>query len=288
MMLRYDGQFGLQHLDRAEFLFARFNTMPMQQFIPPSPCAQPNLQGKGVSGIPDRGNLDELHFYTEVARGNFSFFIDLPYRRAEFTDSRLSGLLGEHACDHSGLDDLNLGTKAMLLDCELLQLTFQFRTYLPTGDPGNGLGTGHTSLEPSLLFALKLTPDCYLQGQFAYWFALGGDPNYQGSLSYNDVSLNKVLCHILPDVELIGTLEASNWNFLDGAYTNVIRLTPDPNNGGTKTPTITRADSTMWAFGPGLRLNVCNRIDVGAGARFWATAERIANEEVRVDLRWRF
>ena len=60
--------------------------------------------------------------------------------------------------ESSGFGDLDIGTKSLLLDCELLQVAFQFITYIPTGDFHKGLGTGHVSLEPSILFALKLSP----------------------------------------------------------------------------------------------------------------------------------
>jgi hypothetical protein len=284
--LRYDGLLNLQHLDRAEFLFARFNTTPMQLVFPGTPCVQPNVPGRGVTGIPDRADMHLLSFYTEVApTPRFSMFVELPYRRDEFHDS---GLVTPGPCDKSGLGDMNVGVKTLLLDCDLVQLAFQFRSYLPTGDPGNGLGTGHTALEPSLLFALKLTHDWYVQGQMAYWFSLGGDPNYQGTVWWNDVSLNGVLCRILPGVELVGTFEISDWSFLDGAYTNTNSLVPDPNNGNVLTPFAVRANSTMWAAGPGLRLNICNKIDFGVAMRYWLTSERIASQEYTAEMRWRF
>jgi hypothetical protein len=279
-MIRYDGYFNLQRLDRAEFLFARFNTTPNQDVL--SPCAQPNAPGRGLNFVPDRADMHVLDFYTEVARGRFSFFIDLPYRRGEYHLSAVGAELGEKACDKSGLGDLFLGTKSLLLDCELLQLTFEFKTYLPTATASQGLGTKHTALEPSLLLALKLTPDCYLQAQAAYWFSLGGDPNFQGSVWHNHASLNYVLWHILPDVQLIGTAEVSDWAFLDGAFTNTHRL-DDAGN-----PFAVRADSTIWSAGPGLRLNVCDKIDFGVALNYWFSAERIANEEVRAEIRWRF
>ena len=38
---------------------------------------------------------------------------------------------------------------------ELLLSTLQFKVFLPTGDAGRGLGTGHVSIEPSLVSALR-------------------------------------------------------------------------------------------------------------------------------------
>jgi hypothetical protein len=48
-----------------------------------------------------------------------------------------------------GLSDVQFGFKAALLADPDRYLTIQFRTYVPTGNPGTGLGTGHPSLEPS-------------------------------------------------------------------------------------------------------------------------------------------
>ena len=104
-------------------------------------------------------NYDDLSLYTEVGASLISFFVELPYRS-------LSPELLDHA---AGLSDMNLGTKSLLLDCELIQLAFQFKTYIPSGSAGNGLGTGHTSLEPSLLATVKLAPCTYLQTQLAEW-----------------------------------------------------------------------------------------------------------------------
>ncbi len=55
--------------------------------------------------------------------------------------------------------------KSLLFDCEMLQVAFQLRTCMPTGAAANNLGTGHVSLDPSILASLKLTPTTYLQGQ---------------------------------------------------------------------------------------------------------------------------
>jgi hypothetical protein len=277
--LGYDGLYNMTHIDRAEYLFARFNVKT--DVLPGNATGQGN--GRGLSFIPGRADLNVVDYYTEVARGRFSFFIDLPYREAEYTLSAAAVEAGsETVTRKSGLGDMYLGTKSMLLDCELLQLTFQFKTYLPTASPGNGLGTGHTALEPALLFALKLTPDCYLQGETAYWFALGGDQTYEGTVWHNHLSLNGVLIRFLPDVQLIGTLEGSAWGFMNGDYTNTDAL------DGLNNPFASRADSTILAAGSGLRLNICDKIDFGLAMQFWFSRERIADQELKAEFRWRF
>ena len=155
-------------------------------------------------------NYNQLSLYQEVATARASFFVEIPYR---YVAPALSPTA-------AGFSDMNLGTKSLLLDCELLQLTFQFKTFLPVGNPLNGLGTGHVSLEPSLLASLRLTPSAYMQGQVAEWIPLGGDPNYAGSLIHYHTSLNQVLYRLTPDSPLIGTMEFNGWSFQGGGYTD--------------------------------------------------------------------
>src|SRR5262249_31088988 len=155
----------------------------------------------------------------------------------------------------AGFGDMNLGTKTLFFDCELLQLAFQFRTYLLTGNFLKGIGNGHVSLEPSLLGSLKLTPDTYLQAQLAEWIPIGGDQSYAGSILHYHASVNQVLWRILPDVPLIGTFEFNGYSFQDGQFTDPV-LGPFQKSSG----------DTYLSLGPGLRLVVCNKIDFGIGS----------------------
>ena len=79
----------------------------------------------------------EYRMYNEAAVERFSFFIDLGYRHID----------PDFLPTAAGFTDIELGTKSMLLDCELTQITFQFKTYIPAGNAGKGLGTGHLSLD---------------------------------------------------------------------------------------------------------------------------------------------
>ena len=217
---------------------------------------------KGQPGL----SWDGVSFYQEVAAGRSAFFIDMPYRL----------IVPYVGPSHAGFADMNLGTKSLLLDCELLQITFQFRTFLPIGNPLNGLGTGHVSLEPSLLTSLKLSPSTYLQGQLAEWIPIAGDPSYSGSIMHYHLSLNQVLVRVTPDSPLIGTLEFGGWSFQDGLYT-------DPSKGPTKA-----SGSSYYSVGPGLRMVICNDYDIGLGTAFALTSGRWAEQFYRVELRIRF
>jgi hypothetical protein len=156
-------------------------------------------------------DYDELSIYQEVASGNFAFFIESPYRSVQPD-------IGDH---HANFGDINLGTKSLLIDCELLNVAFQFRTFIPVGFARNGIGTGHTSLEPSLLASLKITQDTYLQTQVAYWIPIGGDQDYKGATWHYHFSLNHCWWQ-KGALQFIGTAEFNGWSFTDGAVTDIV------------------------------------------------------------------
>ncbi|SIO60631.1 hypothetical protein SAMN05444166_6467 [Singulisphaera sp. GP187] len=255
--LRWDHGNTLWFPDRSEYFWAR-------SFRGPGP--QPR-QPVTKSGKPIYGerllNYDQLYVYMEAALPRFSFFTEIPYRST-------SPDLTAH---HAGFSDMNIGTKSLLLDCDLIQLALQFKTYLPIGSVTQGLGNGHVSLEPSLLMALHLAPHTYLQGQIAEWVPLGGDPNYAGAILHYHLSMNQLLCNVMPDVPLIGTLEFNGWSFQDGAFTAPV-LGPQNSSG----------DSYL-SIGPGLRMAVCNYIDFGVGTAFSLNTPNWGDPLIRSEIR---
>src|SRR5262249_54045801 len=154
----------------------------------------------------------------------------------------------------------------LLLDCDLIQLTFQFKTYLPTGNPVQGLGTGHVSLEPSLIWAVKMTPTTYFQGQLAYWCGIGGTAGFEGPVFPYHLSLNHLLCNCGHDIQLIGTCELNGYEIASGSFTDA--------NG-----VIGRASDVghIVSAGPGLRLSVCNCVDFGIGSAVALTQDRMSS-----------
>ena len=238
--LRWDHAFSMWFPDRSEYFWAREYLGPG-----PKPKIPTTRRGKPVYGERTL-SYDQLYVYIEAALPRFSFFTEVPYRST-------SPDLTAH---HAGFADMNIGTKSLLLDCDLLQLTLQFKTYFPIGNVLYGLGNGHVSLEPSLLMAMHLAPNTYLQGQIAEWVPLGGDPDYAGAILHYHLSMNQLLCDFTPDVKLMGTLEFNGWSFQDGAFTAPI-LGPKKSSG----------DSYL-SLGPGLRMSVCDFIDFGVGTAF--------------------
>src|SRR5262249_22016031 len=179
MRLRWDSGFDLQNPDRAEFFWARPKTNPG----PVSPnCRGQNdpRPGKGPQGLARTVDHLDLRLYMEGATARFGLFVETSYLHVDPEVSSVAPLIGRSPANPgnpagsslqnlpqpaSGFGDLVIGTKALLLDSELLQITFQFKTFILTGNFTRGLGTGHVSLEPSLMGAMCLAAENYLQAK---------------------------------------------------------------------------------------------------------------------------
>lgn len=244
MRLRVDQSWSMNGPDRAEYFWAK-------------------IKGKGPGQPVNRIDVSEFKMYNETAAGRAGFSIEMPYRRIE------------KDFNSSGFADMTIGTKAMLLDCQLMQITFGFKTYIPSASPGKGLSTGHVSLEPSLLWTFRLAPATYLQTQSSLWIPLGGDPAFQGNVFHYHMSLNQILWKPCTDLQLIGTLELNDWSIFNGKQTDPVLGTVN-------------AKGNLASAGPGLRLVLCDKLDFGVGSQFAFTNQRWADEMIRVDFRWRF
>ncbi len=274
MRLRWDSGFDFKDADRAEYFWARES---VNQIEPQGPCTRHGF-GKGPGCIPRRLDHEDLSLYMEGAGEKASVFVETPYKEIGPETSAISP---SPCCNKSGFGDLIIGTKSLLLDCELVQITFQFKTFIPTGDFTNGLGTGHVSLEPSILFNLKISPVSYLQGQFSYWIPIGGDDLYQGNIYHMHFSYNHVLWHLMSDVLVVGTAELNEWSVLGGNYTSSDILI-----AGRPVPV--SATTEIVSAGPGIRLFICDKIDIGVGTAFALTGRHWEEELIRAEFRWRF
>lgn len=253
--LRWDSAFNVSRPDRAEYFWARSDG-----------------NGKGPKPAPgqfteQRLKYNDLMMYTEAATGLVGAFFETPYRSLD----------PDNVPHAAGFADMNVGVKTLIFDCELIQVAMQMKTYIPVGNALKGLGTGHVSLEPSLIVGIRIHEDTYLQMQVAEWIPLGGDINYAGAALHYHTSLNHVLCRILPDVPLIGTVEFSGISFQDGAYT-------DPVLGAFQKA----GDYSYFCAGGGMRLFVCDRIDFGVSASFALTEQHLQGQTYRSEFRFRF
>jgi hypothetical protein len=247
--IRWDHATSVRFPDRNNFLF-------------------PTVQAAPVTGV----SYDNLLLSMEAGGDAFSITVDTLYRNIETPNQNWGA-----GTNHAGFGDIAITTKSLLIDCELLQLSFQFRTGIPTGSSGNGLGLGLVSLEPSLLFSVKLWEETYFQSQISEWIPLGSSDT-AGSLLHYHFALNHVLwrapcCH---DMLFVGTLEANCISFQAGNFTN---------EAGVLVPS---SGTTYVTVGPGLRYQLCERMDFGVAAQFAVTQDSYAEQLYRTEFRWRF
>jgi hypothetical protein len=263
--LRYEHAWHMPQPDKGEFFFAR---------------ADGNAAAKGPTPINNVSSVNatsyrEFHMVNEVAVGAFSTFVDTPYRQVSPDDYRGA----------SGFADIEIGTKTMLLDCELLQFSIGMNTFVPSGNFGKGLGTGHVSLEPVGLMSIKITPETYLQTELAYRIPIGGDAAFQGPVFHYHVSLNQTLWRCGHDLQLIGTAELNGWEFYGGAFTG-----PPAAAGvrGSPLGVAVGGAGDVLNMGPGIRFVICEKIDFGVAGAIAVTDGSLGDEYLQAEFRWRF
>jgi hypothetical protein len=246
--IRWDAGRNLLGPDRAEFFWATTGAANRG----------PNLTETSL-------NYNTLTIFTEVGTEKFSAFVNMPFRST----------VGVANGSNGGFGDMSVGTKSVLVDSELLLLSFQFTTFIPTGNAKLGQGVGHVSLEPALLSSFKLSTNTWVQNQVAYWIPLGGTAGRAGSVLQYHSSINHTLFCPLPDLSVIGMFETQGYTFGGGSVTLP---------GGA----VVGAGATMFTLGPGVRLSFTDKLDFGFGVQFAVTNPRLANQLYRTELRWRF
>jgi hypothetical protein len=215
--------------------------------------------------------LDYHEFYVdqEIAAGGMgSVTISQPYRSVNPTP---------YAESAAGFGNLQITAKSLLFDSELFLFAFQMRTYIPTGKFGNGIGNGHLSLEPGVIAGVRVSPDTYALAQVQEWIPIAGDKDYMGAALRYNFSLNHVLWRPVRDVQLIGTWETGGIAFQDGAFT-------DPVAGSLQK----LSGQTTLSMGLGGRLFFCDKFDLGAGWQHGITGKYLVQDQLRVEVRYRY
>jgi len=155
--VRFDAGFDTPRPDRAEY-FYQGSPAPN----PPTSATQRTL------------NFQELYLSGEYAPfKRLSAFAMLPFRWIQpifiVAPGTTPGL-----SDEGGISDLQAGLKFAVLSTERSLVTLQLRSYFPTGDGPHGLGTGHYSIEPLVLFYQKLNDRTALEGEAGDTHPIGG------------------------------------------------------------------------------------------------------------------
>jgi hypothetical protein len=186
--LRFDAAYGNDVPDRAEFFYSKCS------------C----FSGRG---LPET-NVDyqDISLYMENAFSDvFSVFAEVPVRF----------LNPEANVNTAGLSDITAGMKYALIASPTQYFTFQFRTYIPTGDSDSRLGTGHVSLEPGLLY-FQRAGRTRLEGEVRQWVSVGGSDfagnviRYGAGLGYDVFRNSRTNTRFTPIMEWVG------WTVFDG------------------------------------------------------------------------
>jgi hypothetical protein len=188
--LRYTAAYDDNRPDRAEYFYAKCGCFP---------------DGRGPRLAETSVDFQDISGYLEIAANNrLSGFLEVPFRF----------LNPDQNANTAGFSDMNAGMKLALLADPCQYLTFQFRTYIPTGAASHGLGTGHPSVEPALLYWRQLTERLQVQAQVNDWIPISGTDFAGNVMEYGvGVSYEVYKSHglrIAPVLEFVG------WTVLNG------------------------------------------------------------------------
>jgi Putative MetA-pathway of phenol degradation len=163
--VRFDAGFNDEHPDRDEFFYAKCGCSRAARG---TPFFDPQASGPGT-GIPEAINFQQLYFNVEYAPLlRFSVFSEVPIRWIQ-PQGFVPNLPFTPFGNQGGLSDVMFGFKLAALASSQHYLTFQFRTYAPSGNSFEGLGTAHWSVEPSLLYYQRLNDRWAIEGQLSDW-----------------------------------------------------------------------------------------------------------------------
>jgi len=226
LRLRVDAGFHAEYPDRAEFFYAKCGCYQalVGSGLPATDATAPGPK----PGVATDLNFQQLYVRGEYApRNRFSVFAEIPVRWLQ-PKSFVPGF-GSFS-NQSGLGDIRTGVKVGLLSTEASRLlTFQLRVDTPSGDESKGLGTGHTSIEPALLYSEPLTSRLLLESEFSIWHPFGGSKGVATATDSNPEGFagNVLFYGIGPSYQLYSkggvrfgpVVELAGWHVLSGYET---------------------------------------------------------------------
>jgi hypothetical protein len=170
--IRFDDAFDDRFPDRAEFFYAKCGCYRGLQGVIP-PAFDPNAPGPGL-GVPKAIDYQQLYMSTEYSpQRRFSLFVEVPVRWLSPQGFQAVPPFPPFT-SQSGLGDVIAGFKLAAIASEGTYVTFQFKSYFPSGDASRGLGTNHYSIEPSALLYHRFSERWTLEGQIGDWHPIGG------------------------------------------------------------------------------------------------------------------
>lgn len=271
LRLRFDAGFHDLFPDRAEFFYAQCG-------------CEPGAAGP-KPGIADNLNFQQLYMRVEYAPiARLSLFVELPIRWIQplhFVPGSVQTAPGFG--NQAGISDMQAGVKFAIIATHRQFLTVQVAAAFASGDSTKGLGTGHYSVEPSVLYFQKFTDRFSLEAQLgsALPTSSSGTLNFAGDVfnygigpSYEAYRGEKV--KIAPVLELVG------WHIFGGLETN-------PALFGIKKPPVQSADGiNIVNLKAGIRTSFGNHSSVYAGFGQALTHNVWYKNILRVEYRYTF
>lgn len=158
------------------------------------------------------------------------------------------------AANTTGMGDMMVGVQSLLLDGKRLKVSSLLQTHLATGSTSRGLGVGHTSLEPGILWRYCASPSLYWFGEASYHVPIGGDPQFDGNVLTTGIAVSKIAWEN-DRFAALPTLEMRTLTFTSGAESI-------PGAGAGTDPR--RVDGTTAVeFFPGIRMVLGPQLDWG-------------------------
>jgi len=186
-------------------------------------------------------DYQEFRLRLETGSNAFSLATDVPIR-----------LLNPEQNDNTGgIGDIELVQKTRLIDGNRWQMTQLLRTVFNSGNAKKGLGTGHVSMEPGMLWRYRYSDITFLHSELKMTFPVPGTPGYAGPLLKWGIGVSHVW-YETDTTAYIPTLEFTNIWVLDGQFI--------PFPGGL--PVDVRGDG-IFNLAPGLRVVHDTGGDVG-------------------------
>ena len=213
-------------------------------------------------------NYQDLRLRMETGSKKFSAAFEVPFRAVDPVIN----------LDHAGLGDLQIIAKTVLLSGNEWLLTQYFGTYMPTGAVGMGLGTGHVSLEPGLLFRNRWSDDTWLHGELKFWFPLGADPAHGGQVVKFATGINRVW-YETDSSAWLPSLELTSYSVLNGLARDA-------------TGSLQAIDGDlMFYLTPGLHYAVdgggdFGLFEIGSALSIVTTSDRFTDSTFTCDVRW--
>jgi hypothetical protein len=258
LRLRYDAAFDVTRPDRGEYFWAAWKELSFHPHGINNEGVLFDPRARGLTALPQSVDYQEASIYLEYAHSpRFSFFTTVPFRfvdlhnlQEDFPESERKrnpadlpnpgspfypeprspeNTMTPHT-DEGGISDIDFGIKYAFLADPDRYLTLQFRTFIPTGSAQRGIGNGHVSLEPDLLWYRRLPDRWVFQGQLGIWVPVDGTSLASQVVEYG-VGVGYEL-YRGPNVRVLPITEFVGWTFLDGyaAYFGKVTATPSVPN----------------------------------------------------------